>query len=452
MTTDNGAFSTASLELVKRELGGIREFYESRMNSEIPPLREELERIGSQVAKMQDARRQGEKLALLRHFGSDQHGGDRARVVFGKYAGLDHLDLACARSLLSAQLREPSGANPRMLEDWQSNLKAAMDSTTAGQGDELVDIQEARALWDDVNLETAIAPLFNTVQMPINPFQIPLQLGSVNWYPGTENTAVTGSAPVTAQQTLTAHELVAEVPWSYDLDEDAVIAMMDELRRSLLRNAHEVIDDVILNGDTTTQNSINADGATIAANTAGTGHFLVGFDGLLHLPLVDNAAMSNDHNAAVSGDMFNEVRGKLGKYGVLPSELAYITDVNTFIKALTIDSFRTLDKFGPQATVLTGQLGAVEGIPVIVSEQMRLADADGKVTGGGSANTKGRLLIVNRSQWRVGFKRELTIETVRDAQKRQNIMVVSFRIALQERSGARASATHTALQYNITGV
>ena len=452
MTTENGAFSTASLELVKRELGGIREFYESRMNSEIPPLREEVERIGSQLAKLQDARRQGEKLALLQQYGGGQNGGERARVPFGKYAGMDHLDLACARSLLSAQLREPAGANPRMLEDWQSNLKAAMDSTTAGQGDELVDTQEARALWDDVNLETAIAPLFNTVQMPSNPFQIPLQLGAVNWYPGTENTAVTGSAPATARQTLTAYELVAEVPWSYDLDEDAVIAMMDELRRSLLRNAHEVIDDVILNGDATLQNNINADGATIAATTAGTGHMLVGFDGLLHLPLVDNAAMANNHNAAVSADMFNEIRGKLGKYGVRPSELAYITDVNTFIKSLSIDSFRTLDKFGPNATILTGQLGAVEGIPVIVSEQMRLADADGKVTSGGNANTKGRLLIVNRSQWRVGFKRELTIETVRDAQKRQNIMVVSFRIALQERSGDRAKATHTALQYNITGV
>ena len=31
-------------------------------------------------------------------------------------------------------------------------------------------------------------------------------------------------------------------------------------------------------------------------------------------------------------------------------------------------------------------------------------------------------------------------------------MVVSFRIALQERSGSRATAGHTALQYNITGV
>ena len=448
MTTENGNISTASLEMVKRELGGIREFYEQRMNAEIPPLREEVERLGSQLLKLQDARRQGEKRSLLQQAGV----GERARVMFGKYTGMDHLDLACARSLLSAQIREPAGANPRMLEDWQSNLKAAMDSTTAGSGDELVDTQEARALWDDVNLETAIAPLFNAVQMPSNPFQIPLQLGDVNWYPGTENTAVTGSAPATARQTMTAHELVAEVPWSYDLDEDAVIAMMDELRRSLLRNAHEVIDDVILNADSTTQNNINADGATIAATTAGSGHYLIGFDGLLHQPLVDNSAMANNHNAAASADMFNEIRGKLGKYGVRPSDLAYVMDVNTYIKSLAVSSFRTLDKFGPQATVLTGQLGAVDGIPVIVSEQMALADADGKVTNGGNTNNKGRLLIVNRSQWRVGFKRELTIETVRDAQKRQNIMVVSFRIALQERSGSRSSATHTALQYNITGV
>lgn len=447
MTMEPGSISTAGLELVKRELGGIREFYEARLNAEIPPLREEVDRIGGQLAQLQDARRRTEKLALL-----EQQSAGRTRVPFGKYAGLDHLDLACVRSLLSAQVREPAGVSPRMLDDWQANLKAAMDSTTAGQGDELVDTQEARALWDDVNLETAVSPLFNTVQMPSNPFRIPLQLGDVNWYPGTENTAATATALATARQTLTAHELVAEVPWSYDLDEDAVIAMMDELRRSLLRNAHQVIDDVILNADTTTANNINADGGNIAPGTAGSGHYLIGFDGLLHLPLVDNTAMGNNHNAAVSADMFNEIRGKLGKYGARPSELAYITDVNTFIKSLGIDSFRTLDKLGPHATLLTGQLAAVEGIPVIVSEQMRTADADGKITGGGSANTKGRLLIVNRSQWRVGFKRELTIETVRDAQKRQNIMVVSFRIALQERSGARASAGHTALQYNITGV
>ena len=365
---------------------------------------------------------------------------------------MDSLSLAYIRSVLNAQLREPSGLNPRMLEDWQNNLKAAMDSATAGSGDELVATQEAAALWADVNLETLIAPLFSRVDMPSNPFEIPLQLGGVNWYPGTENLAVTATALATARQTLNAQELVAEVPWSLTLDEDAVIAMAEEVRTSLVRNAVEVIDDVLLNADTTTTNNINADGATIASSNAGNAHWLVGFDGLLHLPLVDNTGQANNHNAAVSDDMFNEVRGKLGRYGVRPSELAYIMDVNTYIRSLTVTNFRTLDKLGPNATLLRGQLGAVEGIPVIVSEQMAPADIDGKVTGAGNAQTRGRLLITNRTQWRVGYRRELMIETTRDIQKRQNIMVVSMRLAFMERTGDRSKATHTALQYNITGV
>ena len=227
------AIGSQDLEIIKQEVGAIRDFYQSRMDDEIPPLKEEIARIENQLNRVRDMWRDGERRAILSSFA----GGDRLRVPYGKYTGLDHLDLACVRSLLSAQLREPSGVNPRMLNEWQTNLKAAMDSTTGGSGDELVDTQEARALWEDVNLETAIAPLFPSVQMPSNPFQIPLQLGDVNWYPGVENVASKSTALTTARQTLTAYELVSEVPWSYDLDEDAVIAMMEELRRHLMRNA-----------------------------------------------------------------------------------------------------------------------------------------------------------------------------------------------------------------------
>ena len=45
--------------------------------------------------------------------------------------------------------------------------------------------------------------------------------------------------------------------------------MMEELRRGLLRNAREVIDDVILNGDTTALNNINADGSSVRTSDAG---------------------------------------------------------------------------------------------------------------------------------------------------------------------------------------
>ena len=438
--------STWELETIKNEVAEVREFYRQRMDADLPPLREELDRLSRAVGDLTEKQRSGERQAMLTRYA----GGDRPRVPFGKYQGMDALDLACVRSVLAAQQREPGDVNPRALEDWQANLKAAMDSTTASSGDELVATGEAAALWADINVDTLVAGLFTRVDMPTNPFEIPLQLGDVSWYPGTENTATTETALTTGRQTLTAYELVAEVPWSLTLEEDAVIAMAAEVRSTLVRNAVEVIDDVLLNADTTAQNNINADGATISVSTAGKAHWLVGFDGLLHLPLVDNTDQGNDHGAAPSADMFNEARGLLGKYGVRPSELAYIADVGTYIKSLGVSEFRTLDKLGPQATLLNGQLAQVDGIPVIVSEQMAQSDADGKVTDGGTGNTKGRLLAVNRTQWRLGFRRELMIETTRDIQKRQNIMVVSMRLAFMERTGKRSTAGHTALQYNIT--
>lgn len=436
-------------ERIKSQFAGIQEYLQDQQAQGIQPVREELDRIKAQVANLMAMNRE---LREGRHF---HPSNDRPRVRSGKYAGMDSLGLAISRSVLASQLRNPSGLGGDMvrgLQDWERNLKAAMDSTTSSSGDELVPTGEAADLWMDVNLDTMILPLFNRVQMPTNPFDIPLQLGDINWYPGTENVATTSTDLTTAKQTLTAYELVGMVPWSLTLDEDSVISMMDEVRASLVRNASEVIDDVLLNADQTTTNNINADGTTIATTDAGKGHWLLGFDGLIHLPLIDNTSQANDHNDAVTDDMWNEIRSKLGKYGARPSELAFITDVNTYIRSLSISNFRTLDKLGPSATLLQGQLGAVEGVPVIVSEQMELADTDGKVTDGGNGTDTGRLLLVNRTQWRTGFRRELSIENDRDIQKRQNVMVVSFRIAFMERTGTRSTATHTGLQYDITGV
>ena len=76
----------------------------------------------------------------------------------------------------------------------------------------------------------------------------------------------------------------------------------------------------------------------------------------------------------------------------------------------------------------------------------------GKVTDAGNGTDTGRLLIFNRTQWAQGFRREMTIDVDRDTQKRQTVVTVSFRHALTERSGTRSSATHSALQYDITGV
>ncbi len=440
----------AGIVEIQREIAQTQSFLKDRLDpikGEIALLREEQERMASEVRRVLDQQRSVRREAIL-----GPTSNDRLRVHGGQLDGFDMVDLAIMRSLLRAQQARPQDYEPTSLRAWEDSVKRAMDSTTAGAGDELVSQEEARQLWNDVNVDTVVASLFTTVTMPSNPFDVPLQLGDVNWYPGTANVATSSSNLTTAKQTLTAYELVGMVPWAYELDEDAVVAMMSEVRSTLVRNAAQVLDDMVLNADTSTTGNLNYDGSTLTTSTAGKAHYLVGFDGLVHQPLVDNTAMRNNHNAAASVDMFNEIRRRTGKYGLRPSELAYVTDVNTFIAAQGIAEFQTVDKLGPNATLLTGQLGAVEGIPVIVSEQLALADTDGKVTAAGNGTDTGRLLLVNRTQWRKGFKRELLIETDRDVQKRQNVMVVSMRVAFAERSGARSGATHTALQYNVTGV
>ncbi len=449
-------------EKLMENVAAVHSFLETFKEKDHTPLKEEVERLSAQIT---ESVRASKRAALLRQVESTTSG---VRVASGKYRGFDEFDLMLSRAVLriaeSGGVDGASRVDPRMSAEWRTNLEGAradvyesigraLDSDTAGAGGELTFTGETSEMWRDVHLATSVVSLFGSIMMPTTPFQIPYDFGDVSWYRGTSNLAVSSSTPGTGRQTLTAAELAAMIGWSYDLDEDAVIAVLPELRVTLIRNAAEVLDDVVLNGDISDDGTnINADGATAGSlsGSAGLDHYLV-FDGLIHVPLVDNASQGNNHNGAVSDDMFNEVRAKLGKYGVRPSECAFVIDMNTYIRSLSIENFRTVEKLGPNATLLTGQLGDIEGIPVIISEQMLRSDTDGKVSSGGNGTDTGRVLAVNRNMYRLGFKRELMIESERDIQKRQTVLVASMRVAFEGRID-NASDTAVALQYNITGV
>ncbi len=433
--------STADLEQLKSEVASVAQFV--RESSQ--PLAEEQARVRKALDEVLAGQRESQRREISARSTAASASVER-RVDSGAYAGFDVLDLTLARSLQRAAAMSNGEESTR---DWDVRLKAALDSVTVGSGDELVPTGFGARMWRDVRQETRVASLFNEVNMPTNPFDIPLQLGDVAWYPGTENTATTQTAVATKKQTLTAYELVAEVPWSLTLEEDAVIVMLPELRRTLVDSAASVLDDVLLNADTTSANNINVDGGAASKATANQAQWRIGFDGLIHLPLVDNTAQGINVAGDLDSSTFLNLLSKLGKYGISDGA-AFVCDTSTYIKALGLEQVATVDKLGPKATVLNGQLGTIFGVPIVVAGQMRLADADGKVTSGGNTHSRGRVLAVNTSQWRVGYRRRLMLETQRDIQKRQHTMVVSMRIGFAERTGARASATHTALAYNIT--
>lgn len=377
-----------------------------------------------------------------------------ARDGVHKEAGLAYrpVDLMIAATILEGQVKHwsptMSGVAAPASDDLRAAIKA-LTSTGSATGDELVPTGMAGQLWDDIFLASRIVATMMRIDMPTNPFDVPLGLGSVTWRKGSENTATTASDPATAKSTLTATELVTEQNWSYTLDEDAAVAMAPAIRGRLAQSGAEIIDAFALNADATdaATGNINLDDADPDA----TNYYLsAGQDGIRHQWLVDNTATGNSAggDALADGDILAAL-ADMGKYAVDPAQVVMVCDIATYLGGfLGLTNVVTVDKFGPSAVVLTGQLASYRGIPIIVSASAPKTEADGKVSTTAGNNTLGQISIFNRNMWYAGFRRQLLMETDRDIQKRQYIMVTSLRQAVAAH-GTRSAATHTAGVYNI---
>ena len=206
-------------------------------------------------------------------------------------------------------------------------------------------------------------PLFQTIEMPSNPFELPIEGTDPKVYfvPETSDEAhlslgagnpIPNSKVGSGKVTLNAKKLALRVGFSSELVEDAVIPVLNIYRQQAVRAIADAIDNVLLNGDTTTSNSgnINRDHSAPPA----TAKYL-SMDGMRHLPLIDKTANRVNLNAAPGLAKMREARFKMpGKYAARPTDLAWIVDSGTYAKLLGIDEFLTMDKAGPLATAQTG--------------------------------------------------------------------------------------------------
>jgi HK97 family phage major capsid protein len=367
----------------------------------------------------------------------------------GKFDGQRVDDLIFANWLLGRagsfkrdNVRPPS-------KDLTEAIGKALDTTTGGSGDEYVPTGMAAELWQDMFIAAKVAGTLPVINMPTDPFDAPLGWTSGAWRKGTANTAITAQDATTAKSTLTSTEQVYEVDWSYDLDEDSIIAVLPSLKAELTRDGAEQIDRFILNADSTNAGSgnINSDDADPADDSY---YLSKGQDGIRHLYLVDNTGQSTNINTTLTDALVLAGIGRLGKYAADNANLAIAADARTYIAMLGLTNVATMDKFGPQATVLTGELAKYNNIPVIVSGAVSQMDSDGKytTTTPTSNDVYGEMSIYHRPSWRVGFRRQLLIEVDQLIQRRMFIMVVSFRIAVAAR-GTRSTAVHTAGVHGI---
>lgn len=295
-------------------------------------------------------------------------------------------------------------------------------STQAGFGDEWVPDLWSAQIWRKARLENAILPLFQSIEMPSNPFELPIEGTDplVYFVPETRNEAdltLAGSAnPIpdsrigSGKVQLDARKLALRVGFSAELVEDSVVPLLNIYREQAMRAILNSIDYVLLNGDTATSGNINRNGGTPAA----TDRYMA-FNGLRKLALVTNADTPPNRVSAGGAPtlaLLRQTRFTMDpRYSARPGDLAWICDGGTYAKLLGLTEFLTMEKAGALATALTGQIGYADGAPVIVSAEMPLTDgADGKVNSSAPAsNTKGTAICVYRPGWFVGYRRRIAV-------------------------------------------
>lgn len=329
-------------------------------------------------------------------------------------------------------------------------FKKALDTATGAQGGDWVPTNFSSELFEFVQLESRVPALFRTIAMPSNPYKIPVGLARINTYKQPEQTADTGQTKIPVgdgsnigNTTLTAIGHAARVLASMEVDEDSIVPILPWLVRDIAKAIAEGREDFILNGDSA---GTHEDSDIGAGSTDHRRRIALGL-----------RAAANDGGATYKLDMgtfslanLRALRVKMGKYGVNPADLAIIVGPTGYSKLLGLTEVVTMQNFGNNATTVTGSLGNVDGIPVVVSGFVR----ENLNTSGvydGTTTTKTVLNLVYRPGWVLGERRSTnSVQILKElyAESDQIAVVTRERVTFKDIYPTASNIT-TGLGYNI---
>ena len=348
------------------------------------------------------------------------------------------------RALSSTDAFEVAREHPYFAERYQGLLRA-MDVDTAGEGLEWVPTGIGATLHEKVRAAGKVAPLFARIDIPTNPWKWPLEAADMEAYrvaepTGDTETKFAASTPGTAAVTFDAEIFGARGLFSRSLDADSAIAVLPYVINKVAQAFSDAEEKAILDGDTDgTHQDADVGSSTTAAVTA--------WDGLRKKGLAQTS--SDASNVIATLALLRTARKGMGKWGISPGELATIVGVSTFHNLLTDADIRTVDKFGPAAIVLNGQLAAVDGIPLIVSEHVR-EDLNASGVEDDTTTDRTYAAIVNRGEWAMGQREGIDVE-VDDSVYRETFqrLVIGFMREDFQNLNDAATNDDVAILYNL---
>ena len=240
------------------------------------------------------------------------------------------------------------GMNTAFARDLQE--KAGIDYTTAAAD---IDQEVSNLIEKEIQNELKVARLFREMPvngaatvLPIQPDVDPavFQTGAA----AAGNLENRGASNVTFQPKqviLNAYRLISSSFMDNNVDEQVLINLMPMLVESVARAHGRAVENAIVNGSGS----------------------ITGLDGYA---AAHGTTLDVSDGTRLTSALLLAAREGMGKYGVNPTDMAYIVSNDGFYDLLNDANFQTLDEVGSDlAARITGTIGAVYGTPVIVSEE-----------------------------------------------------------------------------------
>lgn len=337
----------------------------------------------------------------------------------------DLLEANTQRNMARLLMRDPftprlDAKIQRLIDLAPRNIASAMKSKamfdSAGSGGDFVPDQFRAELYEEYQTPRVVRSLFQEMPMERNVLLVPrLDRGGRPYLKG----QVTSDSPAsyqastaqTSQKTISMQGLACRFVIDDALAEDSAIALIPTMQRQIAQDIADAVEDALINGDAAATHQDDIANWNIRSRW-GTSPALGG---------------SSDHRRAWTGlraqalDRGTAVNlGTVGKAEIL-SLISKLGELNSSSRVLItspevvvahllgLEQVLTVDKYGPAATILTGEIASLFGVPIVMSRFMStdLLGSSGLYTGSGS--TSG-LLCVARDSYMLFSKRGISVE------------------------------------------
>jgi HK97 family phage major capsid protein len=346
---------------------------------------------------------------------------------------------------LQQGFRLGEGVIHRLRTGYQSLGAKALTSVTQYGGLEFVPTDLSSELQRRMFMASDLYALLsaNEIDMSSENYTWPLTTTRPSFYLNTtQNTATTASTPGTGSVVIASKKAMCEVTFSYECDEDSIIPILPWLQGEIAAAAAETMENVLLNGDTTGTH-MDSDTELVAT------HYNRAWKGFRKLALAVTELKKNLTSGGISAANLRVLKKAMAKYGRNPRDLILVTGVSGENDLLGLTEVITMDKLGANATILTGRLPQIYGIPIVTSAYCR-EDLNASGVYDNSTKTMGSIILVNRTQFILGRRREFTVETEKVIQTQTTRVVASFRKGFTPIETPSATVPSVVVGYNYT--